>query len=140
MDRTFLHASGFDEFARKRREFSRVKFLRFVMKLLGFLFRHRIFAGERRKFFNLRPHFRRGQVDDAFGMAAEVVGGLGFLNEAQKEGPAESPEGRDRGEIGFAVFVEGTDESDWRAKVKNFRLDGSEFGFGDRHSEFRLAR
>jgi hypothetical protein len=82
-----------------------VEFFAFIVKLTGFYFRNGIFAGERRKFFDVRPHFGSRQFQDTFRMVSDVVGSFSGLGKTEKKGLTERPERGNRSEIGRAVLI-----------------------------------
>lgn len=105
LDGTFLHTGGLHQFAGQRSEHRSLKLFPFIVILLGFDLRHGIFSSERREYFDLRPHFGRGQIHDAFRVTPDIIGSFGGFIEAEEKCPAEGPERGDRSEIGRAVFV-----------------------------------
>jgi hypothetical protein len=107
-----------------------MKFFALVAELPLLDFWHRVFARERRKFFNRRPQLRVRQIHDALAVAGDVFRGFCGAGEAHQGGPPERSKRRDRGQVGFAVFVERADKGDRSSEVQNLWFDGLETGFG----------
>ena len=73
LDGTLLHAAWLHQLARQRSELCCLKLLPFIVIFaLGLDLGHGLFSGERREYFDLPPHFGRGQIHNAFRMAPEI--------------------------------------------------------------------